>query len=117
MLTKAGAKLLDFGLAKLTASTGPISMSAMGTSATAMSGTAQGTLLGTLPYMAPEQVEGREADARSDIWALGAVIYETLTGRRPFQADTPASLLGSILKDQPPPLSRVQPTATDRPDS
>jgi len=111
MLTKTGAKLLDFGLAKLTAPTGPISMSAMGTSATAMSGTAQGTLLGTLPYMAPEQVEGREADARSDIWALGAVIYETVTGTRPFQGDTPASVIGAILKDEPPPLSRVQPLA------
>jgi serine/threonine-protein kinase len=111
MLTKSGAKLLDFGLAKLTAPAGPISMSAMGTSATAMSGTAQGTLLGTLLYMAPEQVEGREAGARSDIWALGAVIYEMVTGTRPFQGETAASVIGAILKDNPPPVSRLQPVA------
>ena len=111
MLTKAGPKLLDFGLAKLKEPPGPISMSAMGTLATSMAGTAQGTILGTVPYMAPEQVEGREADARSDIWALGVVIYETATGRRPFQGDTPASVIGAILKDDPPPISRVLPLA------
>jgi len=73
--------------------------------------TAQGTILGTMQYMAPEQVEGREADARSDIWALGTVIYEMVTGTRPFQGDTPASVVGAILKDEPSPMSRVQPLA------
>ena len=65
----------------------------------------------TVQYMAPEQVEGREADARSDIWALGAVIYEMVTGTRPFQGDTPASVIGAILKDTPPSISTRQPLA------
>jgi hypothetical protein len=111
MLTKTGSKLLDFGLAKLKRPMGPISMSAMGTLARSMPGTAHGTILGTVPYMAPEQVEGKEADARSDIWALGAVIYEMATGTRPFQGETPASVIGAILKDDPLPLSRVLPLA------
>ena len=59
-------------------------------------------ILGTVQYMAPEQIEGREADARSDVWALGAVIYEMVTGSRPFTGDTPASVIGSILKDEAP---------------
>jgi serine/threonine protein kinase len=108
MLTKAGSKLLDFGLAKLKPTTGPISMSGMTRMATAPE-TAHGTILGTLHYMAPEQVEGREADGRSDIWALGTVVYEMITGSRPFQGDTPASVIGAILKDQPPRLSERQP--------
>jgi serine/threonine protein kinase len=108
MLTKAGAKLLDFGLAKLKAPATPISLSGMTQRATSP-GTAQGTILGTIQYMAPEQVEGKEADARSDIWALGAVLYEMLTGTRPFVGDTPASVIGAILKDRPPPISTRQP--------
>jgi Tol biopolymer transport system component len=112
MLTKTGAKLLDFGLAKLRANpAGPISMSGLTRMATTPPGTAQGTILGTVQYMAPEQVEGREADARSDIWALGAVIYEMVTGTRPFGGDTPASVIGAILKDTPPPISTRQPLA------
>jgi eukaryotic-like serine/threonine-protein kinase len=111
MLTKAGAKLLDFGLAKLQAPTVPISLSGMTRVATTP-GTAQGTILGTVHYMAPEQVEGKEADARSDIWALGAVLYEMLTGSRPFNGDTPVSVIGSILKDSPAPISTRQPLAS-----
>jgi Tol biopolymer transport system component len=109
MLTKAGSKLLDFGLAKLKTPGGPISMSGMSRFATSAPGTAQGTILGTVQYMAPEQVEGRDADARSDIWALGAVIYEMATGTRPFRGDTPASVIGAILKDVPPSISSLQP--------
>ena len=111
MLTKAGSKLLDFGLAKLKAPAGPISMSGMTRLATPTTDTARGTILGTVQYMAPEQVEGKEADARSDIWALGAVIYEMATGTRPFTGDTPASVIGAILKDEPPPVSARQPLA------
>src|SRR5262249_46530933 len=71
--------------------------------------TAQGTILGTFQYMAPEQLEGLEADARTDIFAFGAVVYEMVTGRKAFEGKTSASLFGAILKDQPPPLSAVQP--------
>ena len=71
--------------------------------------TARGTLLGTLPYMAPEQVEGREADARTDIFAFGSVVYETVTGQRAFKGDTQAALIGAILKDDPRPVSALQP--------
>src|SRR5262245_51590955 len=116
MLTKAGAKLLDFGLAKLRGPDVPISMSGMTQLPTATPTTARGTLLGTVQYMAPEQVEGRDADARSDVWAFGAVLYEMTTGQRPFDGDSAASLIGAILKDHPQALSARQPLAprTDR---
>ena len=109
MLTKAGAKLLDFGLAKLRK---PGSVGAEGFSAATTASeplTAHGTLLGTLPYMAPEQVEGKEADHRTDVFAFGAVAYEMVTGERAFQASSQASLIGAILKDDPPVLSARQP--------
>jgi serine/threonine protein kinase len=109
MVTKTGAKLLDFGLAKLRGPAAPISMSEMTQLATAMPNTAQGTILGTVHYMAPEQVEGREADARSDIWALGVVLYEMIAGERPFDGESPASIIGSILKDTPVLVSTRQP--------
>src|SRR5439155_12306157 len=70
---------------------------------------AQGTILGTFQYMAPEQLEGQEADARSDIFSFGALLYEMATGRKAFAGKTQASLIGAILKDQPPPVSTVQP--------
>ena len=109
MLTKAGAKLLDFGLAKLRP---PGTVGAEGFSAAATKSeplTARGTLLGTLPYMAPEQLEGQEADHRTDVFAFGAVAYEMVTGQRAFQAESQASLIGAILKDDPPLLSTLQP--------
>jgi Tol biopolymer transport system component/aminoglycoside phosphotransferase (APT) family kinase protein len=111
MLTKSGAKLLDFGLAKLRGPAAPISMSGMTRLATPTPNTAHGTILGTVHYMAPEQVEGREADARADIWALGVVLYEMLTGVRPFDGASAASVIGAILKDRPPSLSTRQPLA------
>ena len=100
------AKLLDFGLAKLRGPAAPITMSAM--TATATPATATGTILGTIHYMSPEQVEGRDADTRSDIWALGAVLYEMATGKRPFDGASAASVIGAILKDTPPPISTRQ---------
>jgi eukaryotic-like serine/threonine-protein kinase len=112
MITKAGAKLLDFGLAKLKGPAVPISMTAI-EHATTTGGpkTASGTILGTVHYMSPEQVEGREADTRSDIWALGVVIYEMATGSRPFEGESAASIIGAILKDTPAPLTARQPLA------
>jgi eukaryotic-like serine/threonine-protein kinase len=106
MLTKGGAKLLDFGLAKMMAP-GPITDGV--TRTTPLTG--QGTILGTLQYMAPEQLEGKEADARTDIFAFGTLLYEMVTGRRAFGGASQASVIGSILKDDPSPVSAVQPLA------
>ena len=107
MLTKAGAKLLDFGLAK---ASGP-AIAGAGQSmlpTTPPNLTAQGTILGTFQYMAPEQLEGKEADARTDIFAFGAVLYEMLTGTKAFSGASHASLISSIMSSQPPPVSMVQ---------
>jgi serine/threonine protein kinase/Tol biopolymer transport system component len=110
MLTRSGAKLLDFGLAKLHDEPAPIGLSSM-TRLDALDVTADGTILGTYQYMAPEQVEGREADPRTDIFALGAVLYEAVTGNRAFTGPSPASVIGSILKDDPPPITTHAPLA------
>ncbi len=108
MLTKSGAKLLDFGLAKASA---PVIAGAGGSMlpTSPPNLTAQGAILGTFQYMAPEQLEGQEADARTDIFAFGAVVYEMLTGRRAFEGKTQASLISAILKDIPPPVSNLKP--------
>ena len=111
MLTKTGVKLLDFGLAKLKKASGPLTYSGLVGNTTQAPGTGVGTLLGTMPYMAPEQVEGREVDARSDIFSLGTVIYEMVTGQRAFKGDSPASVIGAILKDEPVPMKTLQPLA------
>jgi hypothetical protein len=111
MLTRSGAKLMDFGLACATGFTGLLGDSsgtgdAMRESPTmAAPLTAAGTIVGTLQYLAPEQLEGREADARSDLWALGCVLYEMASGRRPFVAASPASLIAAIIEREPPPLT------------
>ena len=105
MLTKTGAKLLDFGLARLAQPIG--APSGIPPTATAPL-TVEGALLGTLPYMAPEQLEGREADPRSDLFAFGAVLYEMVAGRRAFEGTSPATIIGAVLKDQPPPMSALQ---------
>ena len=108
MLTKAGAKLLDFGLAKPTGMARGTD-SAMPTMSAAL--TAEGSILGTLQYMAPEQLEGDDVGARTDIFAFGATVYEMVTGETAFAGKSQASLIGSILKDDPRPISALQPVS------
>ena len=114
MLTTAGAKLLDFGLAKLRqpGTAGADGFSVAATQSEPLTG--RGTILGTLQYMAPEQVEGKNADHRTDIFAFGALLYEMATGQRAFSGDSQASLIGAILKDDPPPMSTAQPVTPTR---
>src|SRR6266853_1514739 len=109
MLTKSGTKLLDFGLAKLKQEASPtnVSLSDLPTAKDPL--TAEGTILGTLQYMAPEQVEGKEVDARTDIFAFGAVVYEMATGKRAFEGKSQASLIAAILEREPAPMSSLQP--------
>jgi eukaryotic-like serine/threonine-protein kinase len=110
MLTKSGTKLLDFGLAKLKQEVAPaIPDSQLPTMKSAV--TAEGTILGTLQYMAPEQVEGKvdEIDGRTDIFAFGVVVYEMATGKRAFEGKSPASVMGAIMHLDPPPMSSLQP--------
>ena len=108
MITKSGVKLLDFGLARaLVPASAATQLTALPTQAAAL--TQEGTILGTLQYMAPEQLEAKEADARTDIFALGALLYEMATGRKAFSGTSQASLIGSILRDEPRPISDVAP--------
>jgi eukaryotic-like serine/threonine-protein kinase len=109
MLTKTGTKLLDFGLAKLRHEVAPanVPLSDLPTAKDPL--TAQGTILGTLEYMAPEQLEGKEVDARTDIFAFGAVVYEMATGKKCFEGKSQASLIAKILEIDPPPISSLQP--------
>jgi Tol biopolymer transport system component/predicted Ser/Thr protein kinase len=104
MLTKTGAKLLDFGLAK----SGAFEITNDGATLQ-KSLTAEGTILGTFQYMAPEQLEGVEADPRTDIFALGAVLYEMASGRRAFDGKTKTSLIAAIVGSDPPPIAQLQP--------
>jgi Tol biopolymer transport system component len=118
MLTKSGAKLMDFGLAKGVMPQTPISgLTATLTSSHATPLTQQGTIVGTFQYMSPEQVEGKEADARSDTFGLGAVLYEMVSGRRAFEGKTMVSVAASILEKEPEPIRTLQPltpTALER---
>jgi Tol biopolymer transport system component len=113
MLTKTGVKLLDFGLARTEpplASAGGIPPEGTLTATpTRTRLTQEGRILGTLQYMAPEQLEGKEADARADIFALGAVLHEMATGQPAFSGASSASLISSIMKDDPAPISRLLP--------
>ncbi len=98
LVTQSGVKVLDFGLAKIERPAGAVG----GEVATEVpSRTATGSIVGTLPYMSPEQVEGRDADARSDVFAFGVVLYELIAGTRPFAGKTQANLVASILKEEP----------------
>ncbi|HZI66080.1 MAG TPA: serine/threonine-protein kinase, partial [Thermoanaerobaculia bacterium] len=110
MLTKSGVKLLDFGLAKVVAQAAGsgASLTALPTRANL---TQEGTILGTFQYMAPEQLEGREADSRTDIFAFGAVLHEMATGKKAFSGESQASLISSIMASEPPPVSAVAPLA------
>ena len=121
MLTQGGAKLMDFGLAKPLGlqTTGTASGTAPSfTAAATLSGpsplsplTSAGSIIGTIQYMSPEQIEGKEADARSDIFAFGAVLYEMVTGKRPFGGKSQISLASSILENDPEPVSAIKPNA------
>ena len=107
MLTPDSVKLLDFGLAKLKERdeqvlTDPTQSARL---------TEVGTILGTVPYMAPEQIEGREVDARTDLFAVGVVLYEMVCGRRPFTGNSRASVMAAIVTAEPPPLTSLLPQA------
>ncbi len=104
VITRSGAKLLDFGLAK--SSTSPVAVSFEGATEHKPL-TKEGTILGTLQYMAPEQLAGEEADARTDIFALGALLYEMATGRRAFEGKTRTSVIAAIVSVHPPPISTI----------
>src|SRR6266436_2867220 len=115
MLTKTGAKLMDFGLAKsepvpalATAASSSLTIE-FSSPVASHPLTGQGLVVGTFQYMSPEQVEGKEADARSDIFALGSVVYEMATGKRAFEGKSHASIVAAILASEPQPISAVQP--------
>ena len=115
MVTKSGVKLLDFGLAKLQP-LGPAGALSGITSLPTVTPrsqplTSRGTILGTFQYMSPEQLEGREADARSDLFAFGCVLFEMATAVKAFSGKSQASLIGSIMNAEPPPISSLQPMA------
>ena len=108
MLTKSGAKLMDFGLAK---QSGPAELSSALTAMTMDQAklTSEGTIVGTFQYMAPEQLEGKDADARTDIFAFGELVYEMCTGKPAFSGKSRASLIAAILTVDPPPITQLQP--------
>jgi Tol biopolymer transport system component/predicted Ser/Thr protein kinase len=108
IITKNGVKVLDFGLARLTSERMPSASDENAETVTEPI-TRAGSVLGTLYYMSPEQVEAKEADERSDIFSFGIVFYEMITGQRPFIGDTQAAVLASLMKDAPPPMSQRQP--------
>ena len=104
MLTKSGVKLLDFGLAKLMPKDANVD-----SMATVTKMTREGAIVGTLQYMAPEQLEGKAVDARTDLVAFGEVLYEMVTGERVFKGESQASLIGAIMNSEPPALASLQP--------
>jgi eukaryotic-like serine/threonine-protein kinase len=113
MLTKSGAKLLDFGLARPTSPSASIA-TMTGTSAQQASVTQEGTIVGTFQYMSPEQVEGKELDARSDVFSFGAVLYEMVTGLRAFEGKSQLSVASAILEKEPSSISSIKPMSPRR---
>jgi serine/threonine protein kinase len=111
MLTRSGAKLLDFGLAKMAVPVVSSEADTLGPTAAAPI-TAKGTILGTFQYMSPEQLEGKETDARSDIFSFGAMLYEMITGRKGFEGSSHASLIAAVMSTNPSPVSTIQPMAS-----
>jgi Tol biopolymer transport system component len=115
MLTKSGAKLMDFGLAKSAPVVAAVSSSSLTMEVTTPVAThpltGQGFVVGTFQYMSPEQVEGKEADTRSDVFALGSVLYEMVTGRRAFEGKSNLSVASAILEKEPGPITAIQPLA------
>jgi eukaryotic-like serine/threonine-protein kinase len=112
MLTKSGAKLMDFGLAKpITATASPLTISAENLTSPYPPFTERGTIVGTLLYMAPESIQGRPADLRSDIFSFGCVLYEMVSGRRPFSGESRLSIVAAILEKDPQPMASLQPLA------
>ena len=109
MLTKSGVKLLDFGLAKPTIAAVGVGSSSASLATMSQPLTVEGMIVGTFQYMAPEQLEGKDADVRSDVFALGTVLYEMITGRRAFEGKTTASTIAAILASEPKPISSMQP--------
>jgi len=110
MLTKSGVKLLDFGLAKAIApAASPAALTSLPTAMGSPNLTQEGTILGTFQYMAPEQLEGKEADARTDIFAFGATLYEMATGKKAFSGSSRASLITAIMSSEPAAISSLQP--------
>ena len=112
MMTSTGPKILDFGLAKIEKQGLAVVPGGSELETVTTPLTSRGTIVGTLQYMAPEQLEGKDADARTDLFAFGAVMYEMITGRRAFQATSQAALISSIMMAEPPPLSAKQPLAS-----
>ena len=111
MLTKSGVKLLDFGLAKPVSEAFASGQTLSISPATSRPLTAEGAIVGTMQYMSPEQLEGKETDARSDLFSFGAVLYEMLTGNHAFNGKSQASVIAAILEHEPKPLSAFQPMA------
>jgi Tol biopolymer transport system component len=109
MLTSTGAKLLDFGLAKPASASGDLAIMTATKAATPV--TERGTIVGTFQYMSPEQVEARELDGRSDIFSLGAVLYEMVTGQRAFEGKSRLSVASAILEKEPAPITTIKPLA------
>src|SRR4029453_1543635 len=108
MLTRSGMKLLDYGLAKANQPESPAgSLTSLPTEHRNL--TQQGAILGTFQYMAPEQLEGKEADARTDLFAFGTVLYEMVTGQKAFSGQSQASLISAIMASEPKPVSAVRP--------